>query len=36
MMGKLMSALGLAAKKEKPLTVYEVKIEGNRILAKII
>jgi 3-phenylpropionate/trans-cinnamate dioxygenase ferredoxin subunit len=36
MMGKLMSSLGLAAKKEKPLTIYEVKIEGNKILAKII
>jgi 3-phenylpropionate/trans-cinnamate dioxygenase ferredoxin component len=35
MMGKLMSALGIAAKKEKPLTVYAVKVEGEKILAKI-
>jgi 3-phenylpropionate/trans-cinnamate dioxygenase ferredoxin component len=34
-MGKLMSALGIAAKKEKPLTVYEVKVQGEKILAKI-
>ena len=35
MMGKLMSSLGIAAKKEKPLTVYEVKVEGDRIMANI-
>ena len=35
MMGKLMSLLGIAAKKEKPLTVYEVKVEGDRIMAEI-
>jgi 3-phenylpropionate/trans-cinnamate dioxygenase ferredoxin component len=34
-MGKLMSALGFAAKKEKPLMVYEVKVQGEKILAKI-
>jgi 3-phenylpropionate/trans-cinnamate dioxygenase ferredoxin component len=34
-MGKLMSALGIAAKKEKPLIVYAIKVEGDRILAKI-
>lgn len=35
LMGKLISALGMAAKKEKPLTIYEVKIEGDRVMAKI-
>ena len=35
-MGKLMSALGMAAKKEKNLIIYEVKVEGNTITAKIV
>lgn len=34
-MGKLMSALGIAAKTEKPLDIYEVQVEGDRILANI-
>ena len=33
--GRVMSAFGMAAKNAKPLSVYEVKIEGDRILAKI-
>jgi len=35
LIGKLMSCLGMASKKEKPLTIYEVKIEGDRVMAKI-
>ena len=35
MMGKLMSSLGIATKKEKPLTVYEVIVEGDLIMANI-
>ena len=31
-MGKLMSALGLAAKEEKPLAIYEVKVEGDQVM----
>ena len=34
-MGKLMSAIGMAAKKGKPLAIYEVKIEDERVMAKI-
>ena len=34
--GRLMSALGLAVKKEKPLAVYEVKVEDNIVKAKIV
>jgi 3-phenylpropionate/trans-cinnamate dioxygenase ferredoxin component len=34
-MGKLMSVIGLAAKKEKPLVIYEIKIDGDRVMAKI-
>ena len=34
-MGKLMSALGMAAKREKPLAIYEVKIEDDSVMAKI-
>jgi hypothetical protein len=30
-----MSVMGLAAKTAKPLAVYEVKIEGERVMAKI-
>jgi 3-phenylpropionate/trans-cinnamate dioxygenase ferredoxin subunit len=33
-MGKLMSAFGLAAKKEKPLAIYEVKVEGESVMGK--
>jgi 3-phenylpropionate/trans-cinnamate dioxygenase ferredoxin subunit len=35
LMGKLMSILGIASKREKPLDVYEVKVEGNSITANI-
>jgi len=35
LIGKLMSCLGMATKKEKPLTIYEVKIQGDRVMAKI-
>ena len=35
LMGKLMSAMGMAAKKEKPLAIYEVKIEDDRVMVKI-
>lgn len=34
-MGRLMSSIGMAAKKEQPLEIYEVKVEGARITAKI-
>jgi nitrite reductase/ring-hydroxylating ferredoxin subunit len=34
-MGRLMSSLGMASKNEKPLEVYEVKLEDDRITAKI-
>jgi 3-phenylpropionate/trans-cinnamate dioxygenase ferredoxin subunit len=34
-MGRLMSSLGMAAKKEQSLDVFEVKVEGERITAKI-
>jgi nitrite reductase/ring-hydroxylating ferredoxin subunit len=34
--GKFMSAMGLAAKTAKPLAVYEVKIEGESVMAKIL
>jgi 3-phenylpropionate/trans-cinnamate dioxygenase ferredoxin component len=33
--GRLMSSLGIASKTEKPLEIYEVKVEGDRITAKI-
>jgi 3-phenylpropionate/trans-cinnamate dioxygenase ferredoxin subunit len=33
--GKLMSAVGIATKKAKPLPIYEVRIEGDRVMAKI-
>ena len=33
--GRLMSAIGMATKKAKPLTVYEVKIENERVMVKI-
>ena len=36
LMGRLMSMMGMAAKTAKPLTVYEVKIEGDRVMAKIV
>jgi 3-phenylpropionate/trans-cinnamate dioxygenase ferredoxin subunit len=35
LMGKLMSILGIAARNEKPLTVYEVKIEDNLVMLKL-
>jgi 3-phenylpropionate/trans-cinnamate dioxygenase ferredoxin component len=35
LIGKFMSAMGIAAKEEKPLAVYEVKVDGDRIMAKI-
>jgi 3-phenylpropionate/trans-cinnamate dioxygenase ferredoxin component len=35
LIGKLMSILGIASRKEKPLDVYEVKVEGNSIMANI-
>ena len=35
LMGKLMSALGMAAKRENNLKIYDVKVEGNTITAKI-
>jgi hypothetical protein len=35
LIGKLMSILGIASKREKPLDVYEVKVEGNSITANI-
>lgn len=34
--GRLMSMMGMAAKSEKLLTVYEVKIEDERVMVKII
>ena len=34
LMGKLMSAMGMAAKR-KTLAIYEVKIEDERVMAKI-
>ena len=34
-MGKLMSAIGIAAKNEKPLLIYEVKVEGDRVMANL-
>ena len=34
LMGKMMSAIGMAAKKEKPLAIYEVKVEGDRVMVK--
>lgn len=33
--GRTMSAIGAAAKMEKSLTTYEVKLAGDKILAKI-
>ena len=36
LMGKLLSMLGMATKQEKPLAIYEVKVEGERVMAKII
>jgi nitrite reductase/ring-hydroxylating ferredoxin subunit len=33
--GKLMSMLGIAAKHQTPLTIYTVKIEGDRISVKL-
>jgi 3-phenylpropionate/trans-cinnamate dioxygenase ferredoxin subunit len=35
LMGRLMSAMGAAAKSEKPLAVYEVKIDGERVMVKV-
>ena len=35
MMGRLMSMLGVAAKSEKPLAIYELKIDGERVMVKI-
>jgi hypothetical protein len=35
MMGRLLSMLGLAAKSEKPLAVYEIKVESERVLVKL-
>jgi 3-phenylpropionate/trans-cinnamate dioxygenase ferredoxin component len=35
LIGKFMSAMGIAAKEAKPLDVYAVKIDGDRIMAKI-
>jgi nitrite reductase/ring-hydroxylating ferredoxin subunit len=34
--GRILSFLGIAAKGQKPLTIYEVKVESGRISAKII
>lgn len=34
--GRLMSMMGMAAKSAKLLTVYEVKIEDERVMVKII
>jgi 3-phenylpropionate/trans-cinnamate dioxygenase ferredoxin component len=34
-MGKLMSMLGIAAKSEKPLAVYEIKVDGERVMVKL-
>lgn len=36
LIGKLMSMLGMAQKHEKPLAVYEVRIDGERVMAKIV
>ena len=33
--GKLMSMIGIAAKSEKPLAIYEVKVENDRIMVRI-
>jgi 3-phenylpropionate/trans-cinnamate dioxygenase ferredoxin component len=35
LMGRLMSAIGMAAKKEKPLAIYEVKVDEDRVLVKL-
>jgi len=34
-MGKMASMFGMAAKQQKSLAVYEVKIDGERVMAKI-
>ena len=34
-MGRLMSVIGKATKTAKPLSIYEVKIEGDHIMAKL-
>ncbi len=34
--GKLLSMLGMAQKTEKPLAIYEIKVEGERVMAKIV
>jgi 3-phenylpropionate/trans-cinnamate dioxygenase ferredoxin component len=33
--GKMASIVGMAAKKQKPLAIYEVKVEDDRIMAKL-
>jgi len=35
LMGRLMSMIGMAAAGEKPLAVYEVKVENDRIMVKL-
>jgi nitrite reductase/ring-hydroxylating ferredoxin subunit len=35
MLGKLMSVMGIATKQAKPLAIYEVKINGDQVMAKI-
>lgn len=35
LIGKFMSFMGIAAKEAKPLAIYEVKIDGDRVMAKI-
>jgi 3-phenylpropionate/trans-cinnamate dioxygenase ferredoxin subunit len=35
LMGQLMSMIGMATKGEKPLAVYEVKVENDRIMIKL-
>jgi nitrite reductase/ring-hydroxylating ferredoxin subunit len=35
MLGRLLSMLGMAAKSEKPLAVYEIKVDAERVLVKL-
>jgi 3-phenylpropionate/trans-cinnamate dioxygenase ferredoxin component len=35
MFGRLLSMMGIAARSEKPLAVYEVKVDGERVLVKL-
>jgi 3-phenylpropionate/trans-cinnamate dioxygenase ferredoxin subunit len=34
-LGKFMSLIGIAAKKAKPLAIYEIKIDSDRVMVKI-